>query len=169
MFREMRRKKQVLSEAEAIEMLKNSTSGVLGVTGDDGYPYTVPLSHVYQDGKLYFHCALEGHKIDGITQNDKVSFCVIAQDHVVPEKFTTHFRSAIAFGRARMLTDEDEKRRALENLVAKFSPGYVAEGQQEIERDLHRACIIEVKIEHLTGKAAIEVVNKKVGSPQPES
>jgi hypothetical protein len=150
----MRRKKQLLSEAEAIQILKTSTSGVLGVTGDDGYPYTVPLSHVYQDGKLFFHCALEGHKIDAITRNDKVSFCVIAQDQIIPEKFATHFRSAIAFGRARILTDEAEKRRLLENLVAKFSPGYIAEGQQEIERDLHKTCIIELTIEHLTGKAA---------------
>ncbi|HSQ16973.1 MAG TPA: pyridoxamine 5'-phosphate oxidase family protein [Anaerolineales bacterium] len=169
MFREMRRKKQLLSEAETIEILKTSTSGVLGVTGDDGYPYTVPLSHVYQDGKLFFHCALEGHKIDGITRNDKVSFCVIDQDQVIPEKFATHYRSAIVFGKARFLTDEGEKRRALESLVARFSPEYRVEGQQEIERDLHRTCIIEVKIEHLTGKAAKEIANTNQGSSQSES
>ncbi len=109
MFREMRRKKQLLSEAETIEILKTGTSGVLGVSGDDGYPYTVPLSYVYQDGKLFFHCAQEGHKIDAIGRNDKVSFCVIHQDKIIPEKFTTHYRSAIAFGRARILTDEGEK------------------------------------------------------------
>jgi nitroimidazol reductase NimA-like FMN-containing flavoprotein (pyridoxamine 5'-phosphate oxidase superfamily) len=158
MFREMRRKKQLLSEAETIEILKTGTSGVLGVSGDDGYPYTVPLSYVYQEGKLFFHCAQEGHKIDAISRNDKVSFCVIYQDKIIPEKFTTHYRSAIAFGRARILTDESEKRRALESLVTKYSPDYPAEGQQEIERDLHHTCIIEVKIEHLTGKAAKEIV-----------
>ena len=169
MFREMRRKKQLLSKAETIEILKTSTSGVLGVTGDDGYPYTVPLSHVYQDGKLFFHCAQEGHKIDAITRNDKVSFCVIDQDQVIPEKFATHYRSAIVFGRARFLTDEGEKRRALESLVARFSPGYLFEGQQEIERDLHRTCIIEVTIEHLTGKAAKDIANNNEGSPKPAS
>ncbi|MCU0486902.1 MAG: pyridoxamine 5'-phosphate oxidase family protein [Anaerolineales bacterium] len=157
MFREMRRKKQLLSEAETIEILKTCTSGVLGVAGDDGYPYTVPLSYVYQDGKLFFHCAQEGHKIDAIRRNDKVSFCVIHQDKIIPEKFTTHYRSAIAFGRARILTDEGEKRCALESLVARYSPDYPVEGQQEIERDLHHTCIIEVKIEHLTGKAAKEI------------
>ena len=160
MFREMRRKKQLLSEAETIKILKHSTSGVLGVTGDDGYPYTVPLSHVYQDGKLFFHCAQEGHKIEAITRNDKVSYCVIDQDQVIPENFTTHFRSAIVFGRARILTGEGERRRALESLVARFSPGYLVEGQQEIERDLHRTCIIEVTIEYLTGKAAKEIINR---------
>jgi hypothetical protein len=158
MFREMRRKKQSLSTAETMEILKTCTCGVLGVFGDDGYPYTVPLSYVYQEGKLFFHCAQEGHKIDAINRNDKVSFCVIDQDKIIPEKFTTHYRSAIAFGRARILTDEAEKRRALESLVARFSPGYLVEGQQEIERDLHRTCIVEVKIEHLTGKAAKEIV-----------
>ena len=69
MFREMRRNKQLLSEAETIEILETCTSGVLGVTGDDDYPYTVPVSHVYKDGKLYFHCASEGHKIDGIKKS----------------------------------------------------------------------------------------------------
>ena len=169
MFREMRRKKQLLSEAEAIEILKTSTSGVLGVSGDDGYPYTVPLSHVYQDGKLFFHCAQEGHKIDAITRNDKVSYCVIDQDKVIPEKFATHYRSAIAFGRARILTDEGEKRSALESLVAKYSPDYLVEGLQEIERELHRTCILEMRIEHLTGKAAKDIANKNEGSSQPES
>ena len=83
MFREMRRKKQLLSEAETTEILKTCTSGVLGVTGDNGYPYTVPLSYAYKDNKLFFHFAKEGHKIDGIERNDKVTFCVIDKDEVI--------------------------------------------------------------------------------------
>lgn len=162
MFREMRRKKQLLSEAETIEILQSGTSGVLAVTGDNEYPYAVPLSYVYKDGKLFFHFAKAGHKIDGIEKNDKVSFCVIATDDVRQETFTTHFRSAIVFGRARILTEDNEKKYALECLVEKYSPNYRTEGQAAIESDWGRVCVAEVTIEHMTGKAAIEIINNKV-------
>ena len=76
MFREMRRKKQLLSETETIEILHSCTSGVLAVIGDNDYPYTIPLSFAYKDGKLFFHFAKAGHKIDSIVKNNKVSFCV---------------------------------------------------------------------------------------------
>ena len=106
MFRGMRRKRQDLSERETIVMLQSCTSGVLAVHGDDDYPYAVPLSFAYEDGKLFFHSAKTGHKIDAIARNEKASFCVIAADDVVQSTFTTHFRSAIVFGRARILTEE---------------------------------------------------------------
>jgi nitroimidazol reductase NimA-like FMN-containing flavoprotein (pyridoxamine 5'-phosphate oxidase superfamily) len=158
MFREMRRKKQLLSNVETIEILKACTSGVLGVTGDDDYPYTVPLSYVYKDRKLFFHCANEGHKIDGIKKNDKVTFCVIEKDEVIQSKFTTHFRSVIVFGRAKILTEDSERQYALESLVEKYSPDYIEEGKREIEGDWNRVYVVEVKIEHMTGKAAKEIV-----------
>jgi len=122
MFREMRRKKQLLSNEESIEILKYCTSGVLAVTGDDGYPYAVPLSYTMKDDKLFFHCAKEGHKIDSIKRNDKVTFCVIDKDEVVQKTFTTHFRSVIVFGKARILMEDSERRYALESLVEKYSP-----------------------------------------------
>lgn len=112
MFREMRRKQQQLSPRENDEILRRCTSGVLAVAGDGGYPYAVPLSYVYQDGKLWFHGAVTGHKLDAVLQNDKVSFCVIDQDEVVPEKLTSAYRSVIVFGRARVLEDEAEIRQA---------------------------------------------------------
>lgn len=162
MFREMRRKKQLLTEAETIEILQSCTSGVLAVKGDNDYPYAVPLSFAYKDGKLFFHFAKAGHKLDSIVKNNKVSFCVIQTDNVIQKTFTTHFRSAIVFGRARILTEDSEKKYALECLVEKYSPDYITEGQSEIERDWKRVCVAEVTIEHMTGKAAIENINKKV-------
>ena len=162
MFREMRRKKQLLSKAETIEILQSCTSGVLAVTGDNDYPYAVPLSFAYKDGKLFFHFAKAGHKLDSIIKNNKVSFCVIKTDNVIQKTFTTHFRSAIVFGKARILTDDSEKKYALECLVEKYSPDYIPEGQSEIERDWNRVCVAEIKIEHMTGKAAIEIINNKV-------
>ncbi len=161
MFRELRRKKQLLPEADTIEILKSGTAGVLAVSGDNGYPYAVPLSYVYKDGKLYFHFALQGHKVDGITRNDKVSFCVIDKDEVMPQTLSTHYRSAIVFGRARFLTDEAEKKSALEYLAEKYSPDYPEQAQEAIGRDLNNVGIAVVTIEHITGKAARGLVESK--------
>lgn len=161
MFREMRRKKQLLSKEETIEVLKAGTSGVLGVIGDDDYPYTVPVSYAFKEDKLFFHCAKEGHKLDSIKRNNKVTFCIIDKDEVIQNTFTTHFRSVSIFGRARILTEDSEKRNALESLIEKYSPDYIKEGQKEIESGWSGVCLVEVQIEHITGKAAIEIVNSK--------
>lgn len=89
MFREMRRSKQQLPREVAVEILERNTSGVLALSGDEGYPYAVPMSYVYAEGKIYFHSAKNGHKIDAIQRNEKASFCVIDQDQIIPEKYTT--------------------------------------------------------------------------------
>ena len=77
MFREMRRFKQLLPQETAIEILNRNTSGTLALIGDNDYPYAVPISYVYIDGKLYFHSAKSGHKIDAIIKHEKASFCVM--------------------------------------------------------------------------------------------
>ena len=155
MFREMRRRKQLLPTQETEEILRSGSSGVLAVSGDDGYPYAVPLSYAYAEGKLYFHWATSGHKLDGIRQNEKVSFCVIAQDEVVPEAFATHYKSAIAFGRAAVVSDDATKRRALELLARKYSPGFEREGAAEIEKDWKAVAVVEMTIDYLTGKESL--------------
>ena len=161
MFRPMRRKKQLLMEAETIAMLETCTSGVLAVHGDDDYPYAVPLSFAYEDGKLYFHSAVGGHKLDALERSDKASFCVIGADDIVPERFTTHFQSAIAFGRVRVVTDDAEKRHALMLLAEKYSPEYLDVAGSEIDGDWKRVCVIELAIEYMTGKAALELVKER--------
>lgn len=120
----MRRKKQILSLEENIQVLNRGTSGVLAVSGDDNYPYAVPLSYVYHDNKIFFHCAQTGHKVDAIARNEKVSFCVVDKDQVVSEEYTTYFRSVIVFGKAGILDNEDEKLSTLKVLVAKYSPNH---------------------------------------------
>ena len=94
-FREMRRKRQQLSDEESISILQKATAGTLALLGDNGYPYAVPISYVYADSKLYFHSALSGHKIDAIKNYDKASFCVIDKDDVQPEKYTNTFGCAL--------------------------------------------------------------------------
>ena len=90
-FREMRRKRQQLSEEESIGILQKATAGTLALLGDEDYPYAVPISYVYYEGELYFHSALAGHKVDAIRKCDKASFCVIEQDDVQPKKYTNKF------------------------------------------------------------------------------
>ncbi|MDP4117701.1 MAG: pyridoxamine 5'-phosphate oxidase family protein [Bacillota bacterium] len=161
MFREMRRKNQLLSSEENIRILNRGTSGVLAVSGEDNYPYAVPLSYVYHDNKIFFHCAITGHKLDAIAGNEKVSFCVIDKDQVVPEEYTSYFRSVIVFGKAHILDNEDEKRSALEILAAKYSPDLEQGRLQEIEKVFNRVCLVELVIEHMTGKEAIELCKER--------
>lgn len=152
MFREMRRMKQELSKDEVIEVLDSCHTGVLAVTGDNGYPYAVPISFVYVNGRLLFHCAIVGHKLDAIQRDDRVSFCVVDRDEVIPEKFATVYRSVVVFGRAHILKDDMDRRKALEAINAKYSPGLEEQGKEEIERNWNRVSIIALDIEHMTGK-----------------
>lgn len=161
MFREMRRKRQALSFEESIALLNRGTSGVLAVSGDGDYPYAVPLSYVYCDSRIYFHSAKSGHKLDAIARNQKVSFCVIDQDDVVPQEYTTYFRSVIVFGKARVLDNEDEKRSALEMLAARYSPDHEQGRLQEIDKQFKQVCLVELAIEHMSGKEAIELTRDK--------
>ena len=162
MFREMRRKKQLLNDEETAAVLARGTSGVLSLSGDDGWPYAVPLSYVFDGEKLYFHSAGSGHKLDAIRRCPRASFCVVDQDKIVPEEYTTYFRSVIAFGTIRELEDAGEKRAAIEKLARKYAPGDTAEGMEAaIQRDWEPLCMLEMSIDHMTGKEAIELVRAK--------
>lgn len=159
MFREMRRKKQQLSSEETAAILKNGKTGILGVVGDYGYPYTVPVNYVYENGKIFFHGAKKGHKFDAIRSCDKVSFCVIEKDDIVAEELTTYFKSAVAFGRARILATEDEVFHAAEILGLKYydDKEFV---DKEIKNEMPALSCVEIKIEHVTGKIASELLNR---------
>ncbi len=157
----MRRKRQQLSEEESIGILQRATSGTLALLGDDGYPYAVPISYVYSDGRLYFHSALSGHKVDAVKNCDKASFCVIDKDDVKPARYTTFFRSVIAFGRVHIVDDEAEKLDAARLLGNRYNPNQDEALRKEIESGLSRMLVLRFDIEHLTGKEAIELVRER--------
>lgn len=162
MPRQMRRIRQSLSHDETVDILIRGTSGVLALYGDDGYPYAVPLSYVYDDGHIYFHCARSGHKLDAIRRDDHASFCVVDQDMVVPEEYTTYFRSAIAFGRIRIVDDPDEFWDAARKLGMRFAPNDSPENLRHIiENSLTRMLMLDMEIEHITGKAARELIQDR--------
>ena len=166
MFRPMRRSAQALDSAACVEILERGTSGVLAVLGDGGWPYAVPLSYAFDGEKLYFHCAREGHKLDAIRREARASFCVVDRDDVKPAEYTSYFRSVIIFGRVRVLEDEAQKRAAIELLARRYFPEDSVEGRRHaIEREWAGLCMLEMDIEHMSGKEAKELA-REGGSKQ---
>lgn len=160
MFREMRRVKQLLSAEDTKVVMDRCTNGILACIGDEDYPYAVPVSYTYYNNKIYFHSAKEGHKIDSIIKNPKVSFAVIDEDTIVSKEYTTYFRSVIAFGKARIV-EGDERLEAFKALVEKYSGDQTEEDKSNEIRKCTQAHIIAIDVEHITGKEAIEFVRAK--------
>ena len=158
-FREMRRAGQQLSEDETLRILINGTTGVLALHGDNGYPYAVPVNYLFRDGKILFHGALAGHKFDAMKRDDRVSFCVIGKDEIVPEKVTDYFRSVIVFGRVHTIDDPAEKREATLALGCRFSTE--EEVMKGFELAFPHVAMFEITIEHMTGKEAIELAKQR--------
>ena len=153
MFRSMRRKNQEIPREEALHILKEGSHGVLALSGDDGYPYALPISYVYDDGRIIFHSALAGHKIDAIRGSDKASFCVVASDDVVPLEYTTKYRSVIVFGRVTIVEDEERRYQDIMKLSLKYAYDDTEEHRKNvIGKSWNSFSIIELEIEHITGK-----------------
>ncbi len=150
-FRPMRRFKQAASELDCQSLLQSAPRGILSVLGDGGYPYGVPLNFVYENGKVYFHCAPEGHKLDALRRCDKASFCVLSEPVKREGEWWNTFLSVICFGRVQEVTDPAEHDRLLRALAKKYFPeGYDTEA--DMRKNAHRAVILELTIEHLSGK-----------------
>ncbi len=160
MFREMRRNKQLLSAQDINAVMERCTNGVLACFGDEEYPYAVPVNYVYYNGKIYFHSAKAGHKVDAIMKNPKVSFAVVDEDTIVSEEYTSYFRSVIAFGRAR-LTEGSEWTEGFTALTEKYSGNQPEETKKMKVDSCTRSHIIAIDIDHITGKEAIEYVKEK--------
>lgn len=152
MFRTLRRKERQGTKEDAERILQTAKYGVLAVAGDDGYPYAVPLNFVYANGKIYFHCAKAGHKVEAISRTDKVSFCVVANEAVVPAAYTTHYESVIAFGRAKIVEDADRRKSVARLLAERYACGTPEQTEEEIERFAKALCVVEITVEHLSAK-----------------
>ncbi len=155
MFRKMRRQKQELSEEECINILINEARGVLALLGDDDYPYSLPMSHVYVDGKIYFHGAKTGHKKDAVEKHPKASYCVMDSGVKNEDEWWYTFKSVIVFGKIKTLTDNDEKIEKLRYLGNKFFPTE-EDTEKEIKRLFDKTEVFELTIEHMSGKTVVE-------------
>ena len=158
-MREMRRFKQALTPQECAAVLERNTAGVLALTGDGGCPYAVPLSYVWLDGRVYFHFALAGHKLDAVRADGRASFCVVDQDQIVPEEYTTYFRSVIVAGKIKVLTDPEEIRTGLIMLSDKYCTGI--DPSKEIDKFLKVVKVLRIDIGSITGKESIELARQR--------
>jgi uncharacterized protein len=152
MIRKVRRTDREINREQATQLLAEGEYGFLATAGPDGQAYGLPLNYVYKNNCLYFHCALEGHKLENIKANNKVSFCVVGRTKVLPDKFSTEYESAIAFGTASMVQGK-ERYDALLSFLEKYSPDFLEEGKKAITKYDDKTTIIKVDIDHLTGKA----------------
>lgn len=155
MFREMRRIKQQLSAEECERILREQPRGILCVHGEDGYPYGVPIDFLYQDGRLYFHGAREGHKIDALAACDKVCLTVLDEGERQEGEWWYAFRSVICFGRVRLVTDDETRLSVLRALGMKYIPT-TEEMEATMARSAARTAVLEMEIDHMTGKLVKE-------------
>jgi len=152
MERKIRRVDRAISESEAIEILREGEYGILSTVSADGHPYGVPVSYSYTEDGIYFHCAVEGHKVDNLTRSNKVSFCVVGKTEVLPAQFGTKYESAIVSGEAFEVTAADKHNGLLE-LLKKYSPGFIEEGLRYIESAGGKTRVYKIVVESITGKS----------------
>ena len=157
MFRKMRRTNQQLSDEETKQILRSGQTAVLALHGDDGYPYAVPINYYYdpETGRLYFHGAGEGHKIDALKRCDKVSFNVHDAGVIQPGDWAYTVRSVTLFGRLHILEDKDRAYALLRQIGLKYYPS-VEEVDAIMARSASRVTMLELVPEHMTGKLVHE-------------
>jgi uncharacterized protein len=148
----IRRNDREITSQDAGALLETAEYGVLSTVGPGGQPYGVPLSFVYRNDCIYFHCAVTGHKLDNIEYDARVSFCVVGKTKILPAKFATEYESAVAFGVASEVR-EAERFDALLWLLEKYCPDFVEEGKKYIEQKDNATRVFKIEITHISGKA----------------
>jgi len=153
MVKEIRRKDRALDNASAYALLKKAEYGVLSTADKDNQPYGIPVNFAVVDNSIIIHCATEGHKLENIRSNAKVSFCAVGRTQVLPDQFTTRYESAVVYGTASIVNGEKQKRAALAALLAKYAPDHLEAGEKYIDKSIDRVSVIKVSIDDLTGKS----------------
>ena len=155
MYKDIRRKDRVLDNAPAYAVLRNSEYGVLSTVNKDNQPYGTPVNYTVIDNSIFIHSAsaTEGHKLENIMSNSKVSFCIVGKTELLPSKFSTKYESVIIFGAASIVDGENQKKEALKALLVKYSPDYLDAGEKYINECFNKVAMIKVSIDHITGKS----------------
>ena len=154
-MKELRRKDRAITEEEAVALLNKAEYGVLSTVSENGKPYGVPLNFCIINDCIYFHCAVEGQKIDNIKQNKLVSFCAVGNTELLPDKFGTKYESIIVSGEVEEVFDMN-KQMAMEGLLHKYSPEFFDKGIKYIEGLRDKTRVFKITINTLTGKARIQ-------------
>jgi hypothetical protein len=153
----MRKIERQMEQEDSLSLLHNGLYGVLSTVDNNGQPYGVPLNYVCNENNIYFHCALEGHKLENIKNNHKVSFTVVGDTEIMASKFSIAYESVILFGIISKVEDENEKGLALRNLVDKYSSEFIEEGEIYVENSKNRCAVYKIAIQSLTGKHRLQL------------
>lgn len=153
MTKPLRREDRRLDDTAAMALLKRGEYGILSTSDKSNRPYGIPVNYVMMEGSIFFHCATEGQKLENITANKGVSFCVVGKTELIPEKFSTRYESVVVSGNADLIEDKVLKKNALGALVAKYAPDHIAAGDAYIDRLMDQTAVVRVSIESLAGKA----------------
>lgn len=153
MSRSIRREDRRLDDATAKSLLIKGEYGILSTLDRNNQPYGIPVNYVVMEESIFFHCATEGHKLENITANKRVSFCVVGKTELIPEKFSTRYECVIVSGDADIIEDGVQKKNALRAMVNKYAPDHMTSGENYIDKLMDQTAVVRVSIDHLSGKA----------------
>ena len=153
-MRAMRRNEFEMTAAEAASILRRAEYGVLSTISADNTPYGVPMNYVFEDGEILLHCALDGHKIDNMRNNERVCFTVVGKAILIPERSVTAYESVIVFGKASIISSDDEKREILAKFIRRFIPAGLSEAaMNDVEADVSKHGVVRIVVDSISGKA----------------
>lgn len=154
----LRRHERTLPETTAKEVLTRSTYGILSMQHYAGRGYGIPLHYVWDGAdKIYFHVATTGEKLRHLTHSPDVSFCVVGEERVLPEHFSTAYRSIILQGSILQIKDKKEKIKALHMLLQKYTPQNMERGKHYTAHAVEKTLILQLSICSWCGKHGFEV------------
>ena len=156
-FRKMRRFKQELTQEECIKVLSEEPRGILAMHGENGYPYAIPLNQFYdaETGKLYFHCAKEGLKLDLIKANNQVSFTVLDKGFKKEGDRALNIKSVVCLGHIEVLTDHEKVLEQCRKIARKFGVSE-SEIDEDIKKNTNNVNMLVMTIDRMTGKLVNE-------------
>jgi nitroimidazol reductase NimA-like FMN-containing flavoprotein (pyridoxamine 5'-phosphate oxidase superfamily) len=154
MFQAMRRPQKAISEADAWNLLKQASYGVLCVHGTQGYPYAMPMNHVVIDDSLIFHAAVVGHRLEALRADQRACFTVTVGPEeepgaILPNTLGT-YASVVVFGKIAVLPAERQEE-ALEALVQRYLPQRAGEAEKYL-REGGEVSVLRMSVEHISGK-----------------
>lgn len=152
---QVRRRDRLLTEPEALCLLRRGEYACLSMTDTDGTPYGVPVSYVWDEQAgdvVYVHCAPEGQKLRALSRNNAVALCVVGRTQLLPERLTTAYESLIGRGHARLVSDEAERWHAVELILQKYAPGQGDKVRRMARSSMPRTAILRIDLFTLSGK-----------------
>lgn len=161
MLKQMRRKDKALSEDQAVKVFSDCVYATLSTLNEDGTPYCVPVSPAVftaADGTtvIYVHGFHKGQKVDNLKADGRVCISAVSRAEVIQEEYSTSFESAVAEGKAAVITDEAEYREALRLICEKYSPDYMDLFEKNIANSFNHTAVIKITVAAVTGKSSFK-------------